>query len=117
MIDTGDFPRLIGARLRALRESRGYTSTGLARRMGSHHGLVFDLEIGRHQSSLENIARHARACGYDLRDVLSCITDVQDPGSIVGVESSCSDVPGSAPVPPVAPTGEVAYPVGGESWK
>jgi transcriptional regulator with XRE-family HTH domain len=108
VIDPGHFPRLIGDRLRALRESRGMTHAHVSRVMGIARSNVCRLENGRHTPHLESIARFARACGYDLRDVLSCLTDVQDPGSIVGVEPSCSDIPGSAPVPPVAPTGEVA---------
>lgn len=73
MIDIGHFPRLIGARLRELRATRGLTATGVARLMGSHHSVVCRLENGHHTPGLESIARYARACGYDVHDVLSCL--------------------------------------------
>ena len=72
-IDVGHFPRLIGERLRELRQSRDLTATGVARLMGSHHSIVCRLENGHHAQSIESIARYARACGYDVHDVLLCL--------------------------------------------
>lgn len=81
VIDPAYFPALIGARLRELRKSAGLTANGVARLIGSHHSVICRIDNGHHTPSIETIARYARACGYDVGDVLTCLNVTQLPGA------------------------------------
>jgi transcriptional regulator with XRE-family HTH domain len=72
-VEVSDFAERIGIQLRALRVGRGMTQAQLAKAMGSHCSVIARLERGELLQSLESIARYARACGYDVHDVLVCL--------------------------------------------
>jgi len=61
----------LGARLRALRLSKGMTQAELARRTGIHRPNIARVEAGRHTPSLETLARLASAIGVPTTRVLA----------------------------------------------
>ena len=57
----------VGQRLRALRERRGLSQTELARRSATPRTYLLAVELGRHEPSLDLLARLSRALDADLR--------------------------------------------------
>ena len=57
-------------RLRALRESRGYSQKGLAKRLGCSPSLISSYETGERSPSLQNLI--ALAAGLTKADFLLC---------------------------------------------
>jgi putative transcriptional regulator len=59
-----------GRQLRELREGRGVSQAELARRTGTPRTYVIALEQGKHEPTLDLLARIAVALDYSLRDLL-----------------------------------------------
>ena len=57
--------RKFGARVRELREVRGFSQEGLAERVGIHRTYMGGVERGERNPSLRNILRIAKALGVD----------------------------------------------------
>lgn len=72
-VEVSDFAERIGIQLRSLRVARGLTQDQVAQASGFHRAVVARLERSDCLQSLESIARYARACGYDVHDVLVCL--------------------------------------------
>lgn len=71
-------------RLRILRESRGYSQKGLAKRLGCSSSLISSYETGERSPSLQNLGELADCFGVTadyLRDALRRNRDWISPGS------------------------------------
>lgn len=63
-------PRQIGMMLKRLREARGLTQAGLARKARVTREYVNKLEAGRHDATVGVLQRLARALGVTLSELL-----------------------------------------------
>lgn len=73
--------RLIGRRLRQLREDAGLSIGELAVAIGSSYGTIARVERGDHVQRVDTLLKHARACGVGVADVVAVLdytTEEQD---------------------------------------
>ena len=63
-----------GARLRQLRDERGYSQEELAERAGLHRNYVGGVERGERNVALENIVKLAKALAIKPSDLFSDFT-------------------------------------------
>jgi len=63
-------PRLIGQRIRSLREERGMDIPTLAKRSGLARPNIYRLEAGLHRPQMETIAKTAKALGVAITDIV-----------------------------------------------
>jgi len=77
-ISRGEIMETFGARLKRIREKRGWTLRELAERSGVPYETIYRCERGTHQEPRVSIAAHlARALGVSL-DVLAGVYDQHD---------------------------------------
>ncbi len=65
-----DFPRSVGRKIRAVRESRGLTQAEFGARIGSPAITVRQWESGKRQPRLQMIYKVASAFGVPVSDLL-----------------------------------------------
>ena len=65
-----DIKSLVGAKLRRLREKRGWSQEDLGFEAGLHRNYVGGIERGERNVGIENIAKLANAFGVRPRDLL-----------------------------------------------
>ncbi len=66
-----DIKKLVGRRVRELREKRSWSQEELGERSGPHRNYVGGIERGERNVGLENIDKLARALGVRPRDLLA----------------------------------------------
>lgn len=67
----------VGARIRALREQQGLSTTVLARKAGFSQQQICQVELGKINTPIETLARVADALGVELGELVS-----EDVGSL-----------------------------------
>lgn len=65
-----DIKKLVGRRVRQLRDKRGWSQEELGERSGLHRNYIGGIERGERNVGLENIGRLAVALGVRPRDLL-----------------------------------------------
>ena len=65
--------RALGARVRLLREGKGWTQEGLADRAGLDRSYIAGIEAGLRNPSIRALARIAKGLGVSLSDVATNI--------------------------------------------
>jgi transcriptional regulator with XRE-family HTH domain len=64
----GDIRKDVGARIRALRQARGFSQETLAERADLHRNYVGSIERGERDVGLSSLARLTSALGLSLAD-------------------------------------------------
>lgn len=68
----------IGKRMRALRLARRLSQAQVAVRSNSYRPIVARLESGRHEQSIAEIVRYARALGVDPIEIMRVVDEVAE---------------------------------------
>ncbi len=67
---TAEIKKLVGARVRELREGKGWSQERLGFKSGLHRNYVGGVERGERNVGIENLARLAKALGVRPRDLV-----------------------------------------------
>ena len=89
---------LIGARVRALRQARGFSVNSLASAAGVSAGIVSQIERERANPSLNTIEKICTALGVPTDAVLSTPAASANPGFVVRASDRVEILVGSAPI-------------------
>lgn len=68
-VDQTDIRRRTGLRIRVLRMERGMTQEGLANSIGMSQSYLAEVEGGKRNVSMENVARIAGGLGVSVREM------------------------------------------------
>lgn len=67
---TAGIKKFVGARVRELREAKGWSQEQLGFKSGLHRNYVGGIERGERNVGIENLARLAKALGVSPRDLV-----------------------------------------------